>query len=167
MAVYRHQVSGVFPHRAQAESAREQLVGQGIRAEGVRILGAEDLPSGTHFSRNRRAFGQMLASAVAGALLGLVVSTLAAATLMHSDAGLLSGNLLALLGWSSALGALLGGMVGALADTGQIAKSFSYAIAHGNVVLLAETHSQRETLLARDLIEGSPGAGTHMDISLI
>ena len=90
-----------------------------------------------------------------------------AIALTRTNAGLFSGPPLVLVGWGSALGALLGGMVGTSANAGQVDRTFRYAIAHGDVVLLAETLSERETLLARDIIEASLGVGTHMDISLV
>ncbi|WP_207884562.1 hypothetical protein [Pseudomonas sp. 30_B] len=167
MVGYRHQVSGVFARQVQAESARQRLIGQGIAAERLRILAAEALPPMTRSRRVRRSLWQMLTSGAIGMLFGLAVSTLTALALTQPDGSLFSGTPLVMLGWGSALGALLGGMVGASADAGQIDKAFSYAIAHGEVVLLVETHSARETLLARDTIEASLGVGTHMDISLI
>lgn len=163
MVGYRHQVSGVFAQRVQAENARTRLIDQGIHAERLRVLAAADVPPITHASGARRSLRQVLAGGAIGALLGLAVSTLTAVALTRSGTGLS----LVLLSWGSALGALLGGMIGASAHAGQIEKSFSYAIGHGDVVLLVETRSERETLLARDTIEASLGVGTHMDVSLI
>ncbi|HCF4943881.1 hypothetical protein SAMN05216577_111161 [Pseudomonas citronellolis] len=167
MAGYRHQVSGVFAHRAQAESARVLLSERGIHDRQMRILGAKDLPPANGSSQVKRTLSQMLASGAVGTLLGLAVSTLTAIALTRTNAGLFSGPPLVLVGWGSALGALLGGMVGTSANAGQVDRTFRYAIAHGDVVLLAETLSERETLLARDIIEASLGVGTHMDISLV
>ncbi|MFO7073679.1 hypothetical protein P3E18_25935, partial [Pseudomonas aeruginosa] len=64
---------------------------------------------------------------------------------------------LALLGWSSALGALFGGAVGASVDVSQVSGPFRQAIAQGHVVLLANTRSEIESLLVRDVIESSVG----------
>ncbi|MEE9103731.1 hypothetical protein VXJ36_26285 [Pseudomonas nitroreducens] len=164
---YRHRISGVFAHRAQAENARQRLINQGIAAEWLRILAAEDLPPMTRTSQVTRSLWQMLTSGTIGMLFGLAVSTLTALALTRPGDGLFSGTPLVLLGWGSTLGALLGATVGASANAGQVDKSFRYAIAHGEVVLLVETRSTRETLLVRETIEASQGIGTHMDISLI
>ncbi|ALP58379.1 TPA: hypothetical protein ACIJ20_005688 [Pseudomonas aeruginosa] len=164
MAGYSHQVSAVFNLRAQAESARKRLVDRGLGLEQLSILGAEDVPLPT---TRRRSFIQVLSSGAAGALAGLLVSTLVTFALTRTEASLFGDAPLALLGWSSALGALFGGAVGASVDVSQVSGPFRQAIAQGHVVLLANTRSEIESLLVRDVIESSVGVGVHMDISLV
>lgn len=103
MVGYSHQVSAVFNLRAQAESARKRLVDRGLGLEQLSILGAEDVPLPT---TRRRSFIQVLSSGAAGALAGLLVSTLVTFALTRTEASLFGDAPLALLGWSSALGAL-------------------------------------------------------------
>ncbi|MCO3497751.1 hypothetical protein FA173_06580 [Pseudomonas aeruginosa] len=164
MVGYSHQVSAVFNLRAQAESARKRLVDRDLGLEQLSILGAEDVPLPT---TRRRSFIQVLSSGAAGALAGLLVSTLVTFALTRTEASLFGDAPLALLGWSSALGALFGGAVGASVDVSQVSGPFRQAIAQGHVVLLANTRSEIESLLVRDVIESSVGVGVHMDISLI
>ncbi|SDI48575.1 hypothetical protein [Pseudomonas panipatensis] len=166
MNVYRHEVSGVFAQRAEAERARQRMIDAGIPSARLRILGAGDAPAETRTSRVKRSLGEMLTSGAIGLCLGLLVTTLTAFALSKDHSGPLFGVPLSMLGWGSLLGAVFGAMVGASAHVGQIAQSFRYAIGHGEAVLLVETHADRETQLARDIIEASAGVGVRMDVSL-
>lgn len=167
MVDYCHQVSGVFTRRSQADSVKQDLLGLGIRRERVRILDQQELARPKALRGTQRPLWRLFQGGAIGMLFGLLVSVLFAVAMTKTGAGLFSGTPLVLLGWGTLLGCVGGAMLGASANASQRAHPFGYTLLPGNVILLAETHSERETTRARDIIEASPGVGAHMDISLI
>lgn len=168
MTHYCHQVSGVLTRRSQADCAKQDLLGLGIRLDRVRIFDNQELVPSGRLRAKRRPFRQVIKGVAVGTLFGLLVSALLAIAMTNAGAGLFGGSpLLELLGWGAVVGGLAGAAIGASANVSQDDHPFGYTLLPGNVVLLAETHSARETLRAFEVIERAPGVGAHMDISLV
>ncbi|QRY79345.1 hypothetical protein JVX91_27915 [Pseudomonas sp. PDNC002] len=167
MTTYHHLVSGVFARRSQADSARECLLELGLHGERVHVLDHAALTAMELPRSKQRVLQHALQRGAIGMLFGLLVSALVAIAMTRTGAGLFSGAPLVLLGWGTALGALVGALVGGSSHVSRNAHPFGYTLAPEHVILLAETHTVRESVRAHDIIEASPGVGAHMDISLV
>ena len=62
-----------------------------------------------------------------------------------------------MLGWGASLGATVGAMVGAGKKDGPLSALVTDAIASGQVVLVAQTLNESETVTARDVIQAAVG----------
>jgi len=72
---------------------------------------------------------------------------------------------LAMLGWGAGLGGLVGAAVGAEKKEGPFSALVRDAISIGQVVLVAETLTEQETAIAREVIQAS--VGDCNDISVV
>lgn len=167
MTTYCHLVSGVFPRRAQADNAKKLLLEFGLSRERVHVLDHGAIAAMKLPRAKERSLKHLMQRGAIGGLLGLLVSALVAIAMTKTDAGLFSGTPLVLLGWGAVLGGLFGSIIGASPHIRGKDRPFGYILPPGNVVLLAETRSVRESLRAHDIIEASPGVEAHMDISLV
>ena len=140
---YRHHVSGFFPHRDNAESTLATLLEHGIPAAQLQIfVDAGQVPLGA------------TGTASGGGLGGLATVGLATAEVSVFIARPLLAPLMMLGG-----GAGLGGLMGA-ADRhqGRFAELIRTAIKAGDVVLVAETFSAKQTAITREVIDAAVGA---------
>jgi len=75
---------------------------------------------------------------------------------------------LMLLGWGASIGGLIGAAAGATAGPGNkegwLSDLVGDAIANGHIVLVAETRTEQETAIAREVIKDS--VGSYKDISM-
>lgn len=136
MDAYRHHASGFFAHREEAEGALSRLLEQGLPHERLQIFDASQAPPAP----------TPLAEL---ALVATSVSLFVASPLVAP---------LVMLGWGGSVGGLVGASPGNdERKDGRLSDLVSDAIASGQVVLVAETRTEAETLLARNLIRDSVG----------
>jgi hypothetical protein len=68
-----------------------------------------------------------------------------------------------MLGWGATLGGFIGAAAGAGNKDGEFSELIRAAISSGQVVLLAETRSPAETVIAREVIQAA--VGEYEDVS--
>jgi hypothetical protein len=168
MDEYRHHVSGFFADRQQADGALARLVDLGLPRQRVQVLTADTASAtSTPAADSKGALNDILVDGAIGTAVGTGVGALAELALVAANVSLFVASPLiaplALLGW----GATLGGFIGAAAGTGNKDGNFSAlirdAVSSGHVVLVAETRTEQETALAREVIQAS--VGEYEDVS--
>lgn len=172
---YRHNVSGFFARREPAENTLSQLIMRGLKQEQLRIVAAgADAPAApTPQAKSNGVLKDMLVNGTFGALIGIVLGALVQIGLILTNVQLFAASpLLAplmLLGAGAFTGAFLGSVVGATAGADRRGGRFSElvldGITHGDVVLVAETHSEQETAIAREVMQAC--AGEFKDINMV
>ncbi|MDP3848681.1 MAG: hypothetical protein Q8R10_19865 [Pseudomonas sp.] len=171
---YRHHVSGFFPHRDKADSTLATLLEHGIPSAQLQIfVDAGQVPPAP--APQRKSNGVLkdmlvdgaIGTAVGGGLAGLASIGLAAANVSLFIASPLLAPLM-LFGGGASLGGFFGAVVGASAGAGdhqgRFADLISTAIKAGDVVLVAETFSAKQTAIAREVIAAA--VGEYKDLSL-
>ncbi|AVM75361.1 hypothetical protein [Magnetospirillum gryphiswaldense] len=167
MDAYRHHVSGFFAHREEAESASSRLVEQGLPRTRLQIFDAGQAPPApTPLADNNDVLKDVVVDGTIGAAVGTGIAALAELALVAASVSLFVASPLVaplvMLGWGASLGALVGASVGASPGNderkdGRLSDLVSDAIASGQVVLVAETRTEAETLVARNVIRASVG----------
>lgn len=159
---YRHHVSGFFPHRDKADSTLAILVERGIPVAQLQVFAgdADAPPAPTPQAHSNGVLKDMLVDGAIGTAVGTGVGGMITAGLVVAP--------LMLLGWGASLGGFFGAVVGASAgagdNQGRFADLIRDAIKAGDVVLVAETHSEEQTAIAREVIDAS--VGEYKDLSL-
>ncbi|OHC68051.1 MAG: hypothetical protein A2045_10010 [Rhodocyclales bacterium GWA2_65_20] len=170
MNEYRHHVSGFFAHHVDAEYVLAELLVLGLPRERLYLLNADSAPraSAQHADDNR-VLTHVLVDGAIGTAVGTGIGVLAELALVAANVSLFIASPLiaplAMLGWGASLGGLVGAAVGAESHAGNKTKkkgTFSAlirdAISSGQVVLVAETRTERETASARQVMRASVGA---------
>ena len=166
MNEYRHHVSGFFAHREEAASALSRLIEQGLPRERLRIFATD--PTASDAARNESSnavLKDVLVDSAIGTAVGTGLGALAEVGLVAASVTLFIASPLvaplAMLGWGASLGALIGAAAGATAGPGNkegwLSDLIGDAIASGQVVLVAETRTEQETAIAREVIQASVG----------
>lgn len=163
---YRHHVSGFFTHREDAESVFSMLVVRGLPRERLQIFTAVPASSGlAPEGGSNEVLQDVLVDGGIGAAVGTGLGALGSVALAVANVSLfIASPLLAplvMLGWGASLGGLVGAAAGASAGAGNKEGWFSDlirdAISSGQVVLVAETRTEQETAIAREVIQASVG----------
>lgn len=164
MEKYLHHVSGVFAHREKAESALSSLVERGLPRERLRIFQDHSvIPPSSHQEESNEALKDVLVDSAIGTAVGTGISAaILAANVSLFVASPLVGTLV-MLGW----GASLGGIAGITAGTAKrkLSDLIQDAITSGQVVLVAETLTEQETAIAREVIQAA--IGDYKDLSAV
>jgi hypothetical protein len=171
---YRHHVSGFFPHYDKADSTLATLLEHGIPSAQLQIFVAAGQvpPAPTPQKHSIAALQELLVdgaigTAVGSGLGGLATLGMAAANVSLFIASPLLAPLILLCGGAS-LGAFVGALLGASSTTdehpGRFADLIQAAIKAGDVVLVVETYSAKQTAIARDLMAAA--VGEYKDLSL-
>ena len=162
MDEYNHHVSGFFAHREEAESTFSKLVERGLPRERLQIFAADSAPpAAAPKADSDEVLKDVLTDGAIGTAVGTGVGALAELALVAANVSLFVASPLiaplALLGW----GASLGGFIGAATGAGNKDEGFSAlirdAISSGQVVLVAESRTEQETAIAREVIQASVG----------
>ncbi|MFZ3183820.1 MAG: hypothetical protein WA173_06730 [Pseudomonas sp.] len=142
MDAYRHHVAGFFPHRDNAESTLATLLEHGIPAAQLLIfVDTGQVPFGAMGTAADNALGDLATVGLATAEVSVFIARPLLAPLM-------------LLGGGASLG-----FMGAAADhQGRFAELIRTAIKAGDVVLVAETFSAKQTTITRELMDAAVGA---------
>jgi hypothetical protein len=174
MDEYLHHVSGFFAHHKDADSAFSSLVERGLPRERLRIFETDSAPpASAPQSESNEVLKNVLVDGAIGTAVGAGIGALGEVALVVANVSLfVASPLLAplmMLGWGASIGALIGASAGASAEAGDKGGMFSElirdAISSGQVVLVAETRTEQETAIAREIIQAS--VGDYNDISKV
>jgi hypothetical protein len=167
MDEYRHHVSGFFAHREEAESTFSRLVERGLPRERLQIFAADSTtqPGPAPQTESNEVLKDMAVDGTIGAAVGTGIGALGSVALAVANVSLfIASPLLAplvMLGWGASLGGLVGAAAGASAapekKEGWLSDLIGDAIASGQVVLVAETRTEQETAIAREVIQAAVG----------
>lgn len=159
-------VRGIYASRAEAETVRCRLLAHGLPGERVDVV--ERVRADDNNRRLADADGvlkDVLLDSAIGAAIGTVVGALAQVAVVAADFSLLTASPfiapMAMIGWGTALGAVVGGVVGATGakKQGTLADIVTHAIRRKHVTLLADTRDDDEARLASSLIGASAVQG--------
>lgn len=172
MDQYRHHVSGFFAHPGEAESALSRLVELGLPRERLHLFETDSAqPVTAQQTKSNEVLKDVLVDGAIGTAVGTGIGALAEVALVAANVSLfVASPLLAplmLLGWGASLGGIIGAAAGTTAGAGnkegQLADLVRDAISSGQVVLVAETRTEQETTIAREVIQAS--VGDYNDVS--
>lgn len=166
MKEYRHYVAGFFARRGRAEETVNEIVARGLPRERLQVFETEPVPSSPEKrAKSDEALTDVLVDTSVGTAVGTGLGALAHVAIIASDVTLFIASplvaTLAMLGWGASIGAVIGAAIGMTAGHGNkkgwLSDLIRDAIANGQVVLVAETRNEAETLLARDVIKAAVG----------
>ena len=163
---YRHHVSGFFALRAEADGALSSLIERGLPRERLHIFDADSAPPVPEPQSDSNAvLKDVLVDGAIGTAVGTGIGALAQVALVAGSTSLFIASPLigplAMLGWGAGLGGLIGAAAGATAGPGDkhgpLSELVHDAIVSGQVVLVAETLTEQETAIAREVIQEAVG----------
>lgn len=169
MSQYRHHVSGIFSNKIEAEAALHMLLERGVPNKQLQIYESNaSLPVATQQAQSNEVLKDMVVDGAIGTAVGTGIGALAQVALIAANVSLFIASPLiaplALLGWGASLGAMAGATYGAKVGSekeGWLSDLVKDAISSGQVVLIAETSTEQETNIAREVIQSS--VGNHKD----
>lgn len=173
MNPYLHHVTGFFPHRVEAESAAAKLIERGVPSERLQIFDAEsDRPFAGPAAESDETLTDVLVDGAIGTAVGTGIGALAEVALVAANVTLFVSSPLiaplAMLGWGASLGGIIGALAGAMAEPGKkegrLADLIRDAISLGQVVLVAETKTEQETAITREVMQAS--VGEYQEVSI-
>jgi hypothetical protein len=158
-----HIVSGIYTSRAEAEAVRDRLVASGVLREQVSIADDARAATSSKMVEDDEALRDVVVDGAVGAAVGTGLGVVAEVALIAANVTLFVASPLigplALLGWGAALGGLVGAAVGAEKPDERKEGKFSDfvldAIRSGHVVLVAQTRTEAEATLVRDIVGDS------------
>jgi hypothetical protein len=171
MNEYCHHVAGFFAHREEVDSAFSRLVEQGLPRERLHIFESDSaLPVPAQQEQSKAVLHDILVDGAIGTAVGAGIGALGELALVAANVSLFVASPLVaplmLLGWGASVGGVIGATAGAAGDTGNQERRFADlihdALASGQVVLLAQTRTEQETAISRDIIQGSLGDVTEV-----
>jgi hypothetical protein len=171
MDEYRHHVSGFFSHREEAEGAVDRLAELGLPRERLQLFDAGSGPAVAEpKGESNEVLTNVLVDGAIGTAVGTGIGALAQLALVAANVTLFIASPLVaplvMLGWGASLGAFVGGAVGAETGVepkdGWLSDLVADAIASGQVVLVAETRTEQETAIARDVV--GTAVGEYQDV---
>jgi len=166
MDEYRHHISGFFAHRAEAEGAVTRLVERGIPRDQIQLFGADSGRVGAGpKGESNEVLNKVLVDGAIGTAVGAGIGALAQLALVAGSVTLFVASPLVaplvMLGWGASLGAFVGAAAGANTGVehkeGWLADLIHDAIANGQVVLVAQTRSAEQTVIAREVVGDAVG----------
>lgn len=162
MQGYRHHVSGHFAQREKAESAFSNIVELGLPRERLQLFESDaEAPALAPKADRNEVLKKIFADGVIGSAVGTGIGALTGLTLVAANVSLTVASplvaALALLGWGAGLGGLIGAATGAGKKKMGLSARARDANANGQVVLVVETRSEQETMIAREGIQTSVG----------
>lgn len=166
MNEYCHHVSGFFTQRQEAENALAKLVERNLPRQRLRLFdnssaSPSTTPDSDQHAGSNEVLKDVLVDGAVGAAVGTGIGVLAELALVAANVSLFVASPLiaplAMLGWGASLGGFVGAAVGAGDKKGTFSDLVRDAIASGQVVLVAETRTEEETAIAREVIQASVG----------
>nr|WP_315426558.1 hypothetical protein [uncultured Albidiferax sp.] len=166
----KHYVSGFFATREAALEARNALMVRGLPKDQLQLFATDATATAPASKGDSDAvLKDVFVDGTIGTVVGTGIGALAEVALVAANVSLfVASPLLAplvMMGWGASVGALVGATVGATAqektvpagEEGWLSALVTDAIATGQVVLVATTHTDAQTATARQLIEASVG----------
>lgn len=178
MSDYSHHVSGFYANRDAAVNTLSTLVDRGLPREQLQIFETDSPASEpTPKEDSNAVLKDVIVDGAIGTAVGTGLGALAEVALVAANVSLFVASPLlaplAMLGWGASLGGLLGAAIGAEASPtagpekkeGWLSELVRDAIANGQIVLMVQTRTARETAIAREVIEAS--VGDYKDIPVV
>lgn len=167
MGNYRHHISGFFPHRRQAENVLSRLVERGLPRERLFLFASAPATSApTKPASSNEVRNEILVDGAIGTAVGTGIGVLGEIALVAANVSLFAASpLLAplmLMGWGASLGALVGATIGA-GDKDEFSELIHDAVSLGQIVLVAESRTEQETEIAREVFLAA--IGDYNDVS--
>ena len=162
MKEYVHYVSGFFAHSKEANDVLEKLVAQGL-PRGRVLLYTELTKAPVHepTESSNQVLKEILVDGTIGTAVGTGVGALVQVALIATNVTLFVASPLiaplVLLGWGASIGGLVGASIGAAENAKPLSALIEDAIASGQTVVVAETHTKAETAIAQEIIKDSIG----------
>jgi hypothetical protein len=161
-----HIVSGIYTSRAEAEAVCDRLIERGLLREQVNIVDHAQPVGNSRMADDDEALKDVLVDGAVGAAVGTGLGVVAEVALIAANVTLFVASPLigplAMLGWGAALGGLVGAAVGAEKTEEKKEGKFSEfvldAIQSGHVVLVAQTRTESEATLVREIVGDSLAA---------
>lgn len=165
MTDYRHHVSGFFVKREEANIAYCKLIDRGLLPEQLGIYDNQTAATEPASAANSNAtLKKLIVDGAIGAAIGTGLGILAELGLVAANVTLFIASPLlaplALLGWGASLGGVVGAVIGSESSNrsdGKFADMVQDAIMHGQVVLVAHTFNEKDTVVAQEVIKESVG----------
>jgi len=177
MTEYRHHVSGFFANRDDARNTFSTLEERGLPREQLQIYETDMAISAPVPKEDSNAvLKDVLVNGTIGTALGTGLGALAEVALVAANVSLFIASPLvaplAMLGWGACIGALIGGTAGAINNSapntvfkeGWLSALVRDAIANGQIVLMVQTNTEQETVIASEVIQAS--VGDYKDIKM-
>jgi hypothetical protein len=169
MSQYRHYVTAVFVTRSEAEETLSNLVDRGMPRQQLQIFDADSKAAPpVEETRSDAVLKDVLVDGAIGGAVGTGLGALSTVALAAANVTLFIASPLVapmmLLGWGASLGAFIGAAVGTTPGEGhkhgRLADLIGDVIAKGHVVLVAETRTDQESMLAKQVIQAAVGDDT-------
>lgn len=162
MTTYVHYVSGFFAHREEANDVFDKLIAQGLPRERVQTYNPSTIaPTHEPAESSNQVLKEVLVDGTIGTVVGTGVGALIQVALIAANVTLFVASPLiaplVLLGWGASIGGVVGASIGAAENAKPLSALIEDAIASGQIVVVAETHSEAETTIAQEIIKGSIG----------
>lgn len=161
MTPYVHHVSGFFAHREEAERVFTLLVGRGLRGDRIQLLAPQAVDKApSPEAHSKGVLKDVIVDGAMGTAVGTGIGALAQLALVAGNVSLFVASPLiaplAMLGWGASLGGFIGAAAGAQ-KKGRFSDLVRDAVSSGQAVLVAETRSDEETAIAREVIQSAVG----------
>lgn len=158
-----HIVSGIYTTRAEAEAVLERLVERGVPRGEMYLVDHPALPETPKMTSDNEALKDIVVDGSIGAVVGTGIGVLAEVALVAANVTLFVASPLiaplAMLGWGAALGGAVGAVVGAekteKKKEGMFSELVLDVIKDGHVVLVANTWTDEEAAVVREVIGDS------------
>ena len=164
MEDYLHRIVGLYPNRASAESAQDEMLAQGIEPAQLRLLAPVSGGAGLDArSDSDDVLKDLLRDGAIGTAVGTAAGAGATIALAAANITLFIANpvlgALYLVGWGASLGGLVGAVVGSERSHGDLPSLIKDALAAGQYVLVVHAATEAQTSEARR-IAGTSMAGS-------
>lgn len=168
MSDYLHHVSGFFAHEDQALDVQRQLLAQNIPSERIHVLN-KTTPHPPHRVKedSHGVVKDIVVDGAIGTAVGTGVGVLAQLAFVTANVSLFVASPLiaplVMIGWGAGLGGFLGAAVGAAKKEKPFIDLVKDAIENDQFVVIVETVSEQETLIAQTAIKNM--VGDYEDVS--
>lgn len=158
-----HIVSGIYTTRGEAEAVLERLVERGVPRGEMYIVDHPAIPETPKMASDNEALRDMVVNGSIGAAVGTGIGALAEVALVAANVTLFVASPLiaplAMLGWGAALGGAVGVAIGTdkkeKRKEGMFSELVLDVIKNGHVVLVANTWTEEEAAVVREVIGDS------------
>lgn len=160
MEHYLHRVVGIFPTRAEAGAARDELVRSGLAPEKIRLFESPRDAAGKRLDADSDdVLKEMLREGAIGTAVGTAAGAIGTVAIAAANVTLFVANpiltTLSMLGWGASLGAIVGGAAGAEREKGDVSSIAREAFDKGYMVLVAHAVNEDQTVVARKILGDS------------
>lgn len=170
MTTYLHRVVGLYVTRESAESARADLLAQGLDARQLRILQPGAATTGSDAaSDSDDVLKDLLRDGAIGTAVGTVAGAAATIALAAANITLFVASpvlgVLSMLGWGAGLGGLVGATVGSERSKGDVPSLIKDALAGGQVALVVHATTEEQTTQVQRIV-GQSMAGAASPVTV-